>query len=116
MTFKSISITWVVPNTARADVMITSSRAYYRFATSDTCEEGDLPCSITDTLFNEITQALNDNGNDLMPTDVRHAITIEYDTATKEYDNSHISLKTYDFIINRISQLGEEFTFVRGFK
>ena len=116
MTIKSISITWAVPDTARADVMITSSRAYYRFATVDTCEEGELPCPLANTLFDKITNALNDNMVELMPTDVKHCISIEHDTTIIRYDNSLISLQAYNFIINLLSQLGDEFSFISGFK
>lgn len=104
-----------MPDTARADVLITPSRAYYRFATADTCEEGDLPCPTSGTLFDEITNALNDNNGDLMPTDVKHSVTIDYGSTVQEYNNTRISLKSYNFIISRISQLGDEFAFIRGF-
>lgn len=117
MTIKSFSITLSVENTARADVMLTSSRAYYRFATIDTCEEGDMPYENIVEVFNKISHALTSNDSEPMPSDVKCIISITNDdNSNNEYNNQNISLSAYNNLINILSRISDEFMFIRGFK
>ena len=117
MTIKSFSITLSVENTARADVMLTSSRAYYRFATIDTCEEGDIPYENIVEVFDKIGQALDSNDSKPMPSDVKCIISITNDdNSNNEYNNQNISLSAYNNLINILSRISDEFMFIRGFK
>lgn len=40
---KQLAVMISIPGAGRADVMLTAERVYYRFATTDTVEDGDLP-------------------------------------------------------------------------
>ena len=117
MTINSFSITLSVENTARADVMLTSSRAYYRFATIDTCEEGDMPYENAVEVFDKINQALSTTDSEPMPIDVKCIISIINKDKTKtDYNNQNISLSAYNSLINILSRISDEFMFIRGFK
>lgn len=117
MSIKSISITLSVENTARADVMLTDSRAYYRFATIDTCEEGEIPCKNIPDVLDKINLALNTHATEPMPQDVKYIVTIAIDNNNQfKYDNNNISLLAYRSLINILSQINDEFIFIRGFK
>ncbi len=117
MTTESIYITIAVDNTARADVLLTSSRAYYRFATTDTCEEGEMPYCNSAEIFDSINQTLSTNEQEPMPHDVKCIVTITSNGNNKtKYDNENISLTAYNLLINTLSRISDEFMFVRGFK
>ena len=117
MTTNSVTITFSVENTARADVMLSNSRVYYRFATVDTCEEGEMPCSETEEIIDKITQSINDGNGEPMPIDVKCIVTIIHDDGAKTtFDNSSITLASYNALINILSHIGNEFMFVWGFK
>lgn len=115
MSIESISITFSVENTARADVMLTSSRIYYRFATIDTCEEGDIPFNDIE-LIRRIEQTIQTSDSVLMPCDVKCNITISTKNSEQMFDNNNISLTTYNSLINILSRISDEFLFIRGFK
>ncbi len=115
MSIESISITFSVENTARADVMLTSSRIYYRFATIDTCEEGDIPFNDIE-LIKRIEQTIRTSDSELMPCDVKCNITINTKSSEQMFDNNNISLTTYNSLINILSRISDEFLFIRGFK
>lgn len=117
MSITSITISLSVENTARADVLLTTTRAYYRFATIDTCEEGEMPYEKSCEVFNKIEQALAAHSPETMPQDVKCTITItNNDNSKNDYNNSNISLSTYNSLINILSRISEEFMFIRGFK
>ena len=117
MQIESISVTFSVENTARADMMLTSSRVYYRFATIDTCEEGEMPYDDAIETINKINISLTPSEGEAMPQDVKCTVDISYiDGSKKKYDNNNINLDSYNSIINIISRISEEFLFVRGFK
>lgn len=107
----------MVKNSARADVMLTHSRAYYRFATTDTCEDGEIPFNNALEIFNKIIQTLNTFDFESMPNDVQCAVTIsDEDNTHLEYNNNNISQSAYNSLINILSRIGNEFIFIRGFK
>ena len=117
MTIDSITITLSVENTARADVMLSSLRAYYRFATIDTCDEGDMPYENAVEVFDKINQALSTTDSEPMPNDVKCIISIINKDKTKtDYNNQNISLSAYNSLINILSRISDEFMFIRGFK
>lgn len=117
MSTNSITITFSVKETARADVLFTNSRAYYRFATIDTCEEGEIPCNNTLDIFDRIISALTSHDAEPMPHDVMCSVTISNeDSQTIKYNNNSISQSAYNSLINIISQICTEFMFIRGFK
>ena len=117
MSINTITISFSVENTARADVMLTNSRVYYRFATVDTCEEGEMPCENATEIINKISETLNTPDSELMPQDVKCSVIISNaDNSKTEYNNNDISLASYNSIINILSRIGDEFMFIRGFK
>lgn len=117
MSINSISISFSAKDTARADVMLTTTRAYYRFATIDSCEEGEIPFNNALENFSKIKQALNSSDAEPMPQDVKCAVRISdiYNTHI-EYNNNNISQSAYNSLINITSRINDEFTFIRGFK
>ncbi len=117
MSITSITISLSVENTARADVLLTTTRAYYRFATIDTCEEGEMPYENSCDVFNKIEQTLASHSTTAMPQDVKCAVSItNNDNSKKDYNNSNISLSTYNSLINILSRISDDFLFIRGFK
>lgn len=116
MQYHSITATFSVEGTARADIMLTTSRVYYRFATADTCEEGEIPFTQLDEVASFINQALSSASNNLMPTDVSCSITLTNDNEKIDYNNSCISHSAYNSLINIFAQISEEFIFIKGFK
>ena len=117
MSINSITITFSVKETARADVLLTTTRVYYRFATIDTCEEGEIPCNNTLDIFDRIIFALTTHDVTPMPHDVMCSITISNkDYPQINYNNNNISQSAYNSLINIISQICDEFMFIRGFK
>ncbi len=117
MSISTISISLSVENVARADVLLTTTRAYYRFATIDTCEEGDMPYGNACNIFNKIEQTISTHSATEMPQDVKCVITITNDDGSKnDYNNSNISMPSYNSLINILSRISDEFMFIRGFK
>lgn len=117
MTIDTITISFSVEDTARADVMLTNSRVYYRFATIDTSEEGEMPCENANEIISKMTQSLATTDNNLMPQDVKCSVIItKNDNSKIEYNNDTITLDAYNSLINILSHIGDEFMFIRGFK
>ena len=117
MSIKSISISLYVKDTARADVLLSLSRAYYRFATIDSCEDGEIPFDNAIEIFHKIKLALNTFDSTPMPKDIICNVTLsKNDDSQHEYNNNNISHSTYNSLITILSHINEEFTFIRGFK
>ena len=116
MQYVSITATFSVEDTARADIILNASRAYYRFATTDSCEEGEIPFAQLSETASHIIQVLDTDSNKPMPTDVYCKITIVTNEENTVYDNSNISHSAYNSLINIFARISEEFIFIRGFK
>ena len=112
----SITISLSVDNVARADIHLTPSRAYYHFATSDTCEDGAVPCSNLNETISNILDILSSNDQNPMPSDVKCEVIINSNNLETRYDNSNISLHCYNSLISILFKISDEFTFIRGFK
>ena len=116
MPTSSVIISFSVENVARADILLTSSRAFYRFATSDTGEEGSVPYNNLDDTISTILDMLTNLDGDLMPSDVKCEVIINSNNLETRYDNSNISLHCYNSLISILFKISDEFTFIRGFK
>lgn len=117
MSANSITISFSVENVALADVMLTPTRAYYRFATTDTREDGEIPCSNPPDIFDKIIHALNNFDAEPMPQEVKCSAIISYDDNSQIiYNNNNISQSAYSSLINILPQISDEFMFIRGFR
>ena len=116
MPTSSVIISFSVENVARADILLTSSRAFYRFATSDSGEEGSVPYNNLDDTISTILDMLTNLNGDLMPSDVKCEVIINANNSKTTYNNSNISQSCYNSLITLLSQISDEFTFIRGFK
>ena len=116
MPTSSVIISFSVENVARADILLTSSRAFYRFATSDTGEDGSVPYNNLDDTISTILDMLTNLDGDLMPSDVKCEVIINANNSKTTYNNSNISQSCYNSLITLLSQISDEFTFIRGFK
>ena len=112
----TISILFSVPDTARAEILITAKRIYYQFSTYDTCEKGDFYFANSNLLISEIESILLDNSSRIMPTDVICNISIDNESKSIKYNNHNITHLSFNSIINKLVLTCDEFLFLRGFK
>lgn len=104
-----------VEGTARADVMLTADRTYYRFATVDSVEDGELPGhpDTFDAFAGELLAVFNDSTSDGAPIDpVRFTIFVNSTRVTPLTLNND-TLRTF---IEKMARYAEEFAFMRGFE
>ena len=107
----SLEITLSVPDRARADVLVTNDRIYYRFATPDTLDQGDLPGLKGDTpaMLDRIAKACTADGNLIPPEELK--ITVKTDD-TLLHTISESALRE---IVGILQEIDEVFLFLRGF-
>lgn len=102
-----------VADAARADIALTPERIYYRFATDETIEDGELPAAKRD--FNELSKALitaasaNEEDHDLSD-DVKVSIFIDNRLAAIKLSEN--SLRR---LVDELKVVAEEFAFLGGF-
>ena len=102
-----------VADTARADVALTPDRIYYRFATDESIEDGELPGPKEDfgLLADELlTAATAKEGERPLTDGVK--VTIFVDNRLSEIKFSEESLHR---LVSRLRQVAEEFAFLGGF-
>lgn len=116
----SIEISFLVPDTAKAEMLITPSRIFYCFATCDTREDSELPIS-TDQfveLSSKIDEALPVAHEAAQPIDGMqcHVKISNGGDLVTTYDNSTLSLAAMRNIISALTRFSEDFIFLRGFR
>ena len=102
-----------VADTARADIALTPERIYYRFATDDTIEDGELPAPKEDfsVLAESIVKDAEANeGETPLGDDMK--VEIYVDNRVSSIKVSEQSLRR---LINRLKGVAEEFAFLGGF-
>lgn len=102
-----------VSDIARADIAMTPERTYYRFATDESIEDGDLPASKADfqkTVCEILASAESAQKENDLNKDVK--VTIFVDNRLKDITVSEESLKR---MVNSLCGIAEEFMFLRGF-
>ncbi len=108
-----LTIMMGVADMARADVALTPDRIYYRFATDESIEDGELPGAKDDfaTLADELlTAATAKEGERQLSDGVK--VTIFVDNRLSDIKISEESLRR---LVGRLRQVAEEFAFLGGF-
>lgn len=102
-----------VSDAARADIALTPERIYYRFATDESIEDGELPAAKEDfnTLAGRILTAVTARDEEKsLPDDVK--LTIFVDNRKHSLTVSEESLRR---MVDEMHGVADEFTFLRGF-
>lgn len=96
---------------ARADILLSADRIYYRFATDDSIEDGQLPPYKGDfaAFANEIVSEL-DNAKSTGDDSVKMTVFVDNKLATNTTDCETIA-KT----VATLCTVADEFAFLRGF-
>lgn len=117
MAANSISISISVTDVARADILIITNRIYYRFATTDTAEEGELPYNNTTPIIEQLELSLLSPTTNPLPDDVKFHAVIKYQSTNDDIiiKNNMISTATFNSIIKQLSNICDEFIFFKGF-
>ena len=108
-----LTIMMRVADTARADVALTSDRVYYRFATEETIEDGELPAPKEEfgVLAEDIVkEAEAKEGETSLGSDMK--VEIYVDNRVSGIKVSEQSLRR---LVNRLKGIAEEFAFLGGF-
>lgn len=102
-----------VDDTARADISLTAQETYYRFATDDSIEDGRLaPAESFEALAEEVVEASRAlEGEHPLAPEVKMQIFADSRILQDAY--SEESLRR---VINKLSGLSPEFSFLHGFK
>lgn len=115
----SIEITFLVPEVAKAELLITPNRIYYCFATTDTREDSEMPLTANsyNSLLDEILNILKQDDTDNKCEGMRFNIKIT-NTQLKEstITGSDLSNSKIRQIINLLTPLADEFAFLKGFR
>lgn len=102
-----------ISDVARADIALTADRIYYRFATDDSIEDGELPPAKED--FNILADRLV---SDLKANENECAINSEVKVdifVNNRLSDINISEESLARFISRLCSLADEFGFLRGF-
>lgn len=108
---KKLTLMFAAGDVARADILLSPDRIYYRFATDDSIEDGQLPPYKGDfaALAADITSALPAGKSS---TDDNVKMTVFVD--------NRLSVVTSDIevirrTVGRLCDVADEFAFLRGF-
>lgn len=112
MAEKNLAVMIMVNDTARADVSLTPSRTYYRFATDSSIEDGQIaPVADFADITAKVCEAITArSGERPLPRGVR--IQLFDDNRLSRIEVSEESLRRAVAILDG---LAPEFTFLRGF-
>lgn len=103
-----------IDDNARADVAMTSEKTYYRFATVDTLEDGELPgmgeqfATFAEKLLSTFNAGVGTTGS-IEP--VKFTIFVNNRVATPVILNND-TLRTF---VNMLAEVHDEFGFLTGF-
>lgn len=108
-----LTIMMRVADTARADIALTPDRIYYRFATDETIEDGELPAPKED--FGELVEALVSeagakDGETVIGSEMK--VELYLDNRVSGINFSEQSLRR---MVDRLKHIAEEFAFLGGF-
>lgn len=108
-----LTIMMGVADIARADVALTPDRIYYRFATDESIEDGELPGAKEDfgTITDDLLTAVSAK-DDEQPLSEGVKVTIFVDNHLSGIKVSEESLRR---LVGRLRQVAEEFAFLGGF-
>ncbi len=108
---RNLNIMLVVADTARADILLTASRTYYRFVTADTLDSGETaPIPSFPSAIEEIASSLSlRDGEQPLDPDIYVRISLD-DRALPP--TSEQGLRR---LIDLLTPIAPEFTFLHGF-
>ncbi len=108
-----LSIMMRVDDRARADIALTADRIYYRFATDESIEDGELPPrgDDFDNLSSELLAAVEAKDNE-RPLNDEVKLSIFIDNRLSAIEVSEESLRR---LVDRLRRVAEEFAFLGGF-
>ena len=112
MTDQRITLMFKVEDTARADLALTPSRSYYRFATEGSIEDGELGAVDNfDTVMAEvINAAMPREGETPLPSDVKFQLFVNNRLAPEPPTQQALRR-----VVAAVFPLHEEFAFLKGF-
>ena len=110
---KRLTLMVRVADVARSDIALTPARIYYRFATDDAIEDGELPPVKEDfrTLVTRLVNAAaSKDGESKLGQDVRLSVFV--DNRLSDLDTSEESLRR---LVGELRAVADEFAFLSGF-
>ena len=110
---KRLTLMIRLDDTARADIALTADRTYYRFATDSSIEDGELaaPADFGRVVADVMAASASDLDHETaLPTDMKVQIFVDNRLHSAAYTEQ--SLRR---IVEVLTDLAEEFTFLRGF-
>lgn len=102
-----------IADTYRADIALTVDRIYYRFATDESIEDGELPPSKEDFAVLAaliVNDAEAKVGEDALSEEVK--VSVFVDNRIADFKISEQSLRR---MVRRLRAVAEEFAFLAGF-
>lgn len=108
-----LTLMLMATDTARADIALTPDRIYYRFATDESIEDGELPGSKED--FDGLCRRLLSNATSRdteTPLSDEIKLSIFTDNRATDIKVSEQSLRR---LVNELRAIAEEFAFLGGF-
>lgn len=110
---RRLTIMMKVADVARADLALTPERVYYRFATDESIEDGELPAikEDFDLLSERLLHAAEAQDNE-RPLDDRVKLSL---FVTNRLCNLNYSEQSLGRLVGELSLLADEFSFLKGF-
>lgn len=108
-----LTIMMRVADTARADIALTPERIYYRFATDDTIEDGELPAPKEEfgvLAESIVSDAEGKDGESPLGNDMKVEIYID-----NRVSGIKVSEQSLRRLVNCLKSVAEEFAFLGGF-
>lgn len=102
-----------VSDMARADIALTADRIYYRFATDESIEDGELPASkenFTSLAERIVSSAKGAENESVLLPEVK--VNVFVDNRRRDMTVSEESLRR---MVDELCGIAEEFMFLRGF-
>lgn len=108
-----LTIMMRVADTARADIALTPDRVYYRFATEETIEDGELPApkeAFATLAENIVSDAEAKEGETALGSEMKVEIYVD-----NRVSGIKISEQSLRRLVNCLKGVAEEFAFLGGF-
>ena len=110
---KRLTLMLKVADEYRADIALTADRIYYRFATDESSEDGELPPAkenFGDLLMSIVNEATARPDEDELSPEVK--VSVFLDNRISDIKISEQSLRR---MVERLRDVAEEFAFLAGF-
>ena len=112
MSDRRLTLMFKVEDTARADIALTPTRSYYRFATDGSIEDGELAAvdDFDSALAEVVDAAMPREGESPLPGDVRFQLFVNNRIAPEQPTEQALHR-----VVAALIPLHPEFAFLRGF-